>query len=82
MTFEKKVEFHRAKFHTTPNFEYTVLPDTLDLSYMVLDKQLEDINLSHGLRGTDIHHSGKCVLYVEGTDLSRLVLPSNIFTFR
>lgn len=79
--FEKKTSFYRAKFYATPNFEWTELPDSLDLSDLWLAEKLPDISFLHGsIRSLRNTTGKKCVLFAAGTDLSRIVLPSNLFT--
>lgn len=79
--FLKNASFVGAKFIGDVKFDLTQLPDTLNFAYLQLDSLKKDIDFRMCfIDSTKRSHGNKCVIILSKTDVSKLVLPSHLFT--
>jgi hypothetical protein len=80
-TFLDKVTFYGATFKSPPNFEGTNLPKYMNL----IELNLDSLNGFVDFRQSSIDSlrkrnlEAKCVVELEGSDLSKILLPHNLF---
>ena len=76
--FGNSVSFRGAQFAYPPIFNLTTLPDTLDFRGISFnDKDYVSSNSKIDFRNA--YANRKCLLYIKGTDASRLILPYDKF---
>ena len=78
--FRGNVNMSSSEFYGETRIVFSILPDTLDLRGLKLDSLNGKLDFRYCILDTLEKKPKKCVVLVNGTDLSKLVLPAHLFT--
>ncbi|MFY8000764.1 MAG: pentapeptide repeat-containing protein [Candidatus Kapaibacteriota bacterium] len=76
--FKSTADFQQASFGNNCNFDFTILPDTLDFRYITRVKEEIDFTSST----LDSNKKIKCVIFLYGTDISKVKINMQLFEIR